>query len=95
MMLHKFGQRLWIARMMITLGVISCGIGLYRRRHVVLHYAIPAWRGRSGFCAGILLYLAYWFPARERAGATALFMTATVLLIVFGAPLSGWLIFST
>ncbi len=45
----------------------------------------------AGFAPGVLLYLTYWFPAKERGRATALFMTATVLSIVVGAPFSGWL----
>ena len=66
--LHKFGARKWIARIMLIWGMIrrgwcSCG----GRR--VLPRAVPA-RGRRGrFFPGVILYLSYWFPARERARA--------------------------
>src|SRR5213076_1534208 len=43
----------------------------------------------AGFFPGILLYLTYWFPARQRARAVALLMTAAPLVWVVGGPLSG------
>jgi MFS family permease len=49
----------------------------------------------AGFAPGVLLYLTYWFPKKERGKAVAGFMLATVLSSVVGAPLSGWLLSST
>ena len=46
----------------------------------------------AGFFPGIILYLTYWFPAHERARATALFLLAIPLSTVVGAPLSAWLV---
>ncbi|NTE68189.1 MFS transporter [Agrobacterium tumefaciens] len=92
MMLHKYGPRVWIARIMITWGIVSCGMAFITgpASFFIMRFLLGV--AEAGFAPGILLYLTYWFPAQERARATALFMTATVLSIVFGAPLSGWLI---
>jgi MFS family permease len=46
----------------------------------------------AGFFPGMILYLTYWFPSRERAGAISLFMTAVALAGVVGGPVSGALL---
>ena len=92
MMLHRFGPRVWIARIMVTWGIVSCGMAFVQgpTSFYIMRFLLGV--AEAGFAPGILLYLTYWFPARERGRATATFMTATVLSIVFGAPLSSWLI---
>ncbi|HMO28580.1 MFS transporter [Enterovirga sp.] len=91
MMLHKLGARIWIARIMFTWGLISCAMAFVQgpASFYVMRFLLGL--AEAGFAPGILLYLTYWFPAKERGRATALFMTATVLSIVVGAPFSGWL----
>src|SRR6266568_8303856 len=74
LVLDKVGARIWIARVMITWGLISAGMSLVRGpiSFYVLRFLLGA--AEAGFFPGIILYLSYWFPARHRAGVTALFM---------------------
>ncbi|MEN5278392.1 MFS transporter [Brucella sp. TWI432] len=91
MMLHRFGSRIWIGRIMVTWGIVSCAMAFVQGpiSFYILRFLLGV--AEAGFAPGVLLYLTFWFPAKERGRATALFMTATVLSIVLGAPLSGWL----
>src|SRR3954451_7474785 len=89
--LHKFGARRWIARIMITWGIISaCTMFV---QGPASFYAVRFLLGmaEAGFFPGIILYLSYWFPARERARAVGLFMSAIAISYAIGAPLSGWI----
>ncbi|MGY5801902.1 MFS transporter [Rhizobium sp. LEGMi12c] len=92
MILHKVGPRIWIARIMVTWGLVSCAMAFVQgpTSFYILRFLLGV--AEAGFAPGVLLYLTYWFPAKECGRATALFMTATVLSIVIGAPISGWLI---
>jgi ACS family tartrate transporter-like MFS transporter len=89
LLLVRVGARAWIARIMITWGLVSCATlavtgpwGFYLLR-ILLGVA------EAGFFPGIVLYLTYWFPARERARVLALFMVAIPLSGALGNPLSG------
>lgn len=92
LILVRLGARLWIARIMITWGVISSAMMLVRGE--MSFYALRFLLGaaEAGFFPGIILYLTYWFPSSERAKATAVFMTATALSGLVGGPLSGALL---
>ena len=92
LILHRVGVRLWIARIMITWGVISSSMMFVQgtSSFYVLRFLLGA--AEAGFFPGIILYLTRWFPADERARAIALFMTATALAGVFGGPVSGMLL---
>ena len=88
LLLQKVGPRLWIARIMITWGIIAtCMIFVSGEKSF---YAMRLALGISeaGFFPGIILYLTYWFPSQERAKAVARFMTATSIAGVVGAELS-------
>jgi ACS family tartrate transporter-like MFS transporter len=89
LLLHRIGARIWIARIMITWGLVTCATmavtgpwGFYLMR-ILLGVA------EAGFFPGIILYLTYWFAARERARVMALFMAAIPLAGILGNPLSG------
>jgi len=90
--LHKIGARVWIARIMITWGLVSGAMTLVQGP--ASFYALRFLLGvaEAGFFPGIILYLSYWFPARQRAAVTALFMAAAPLSTAFGSPLSGALL---
>ena len=89
--LHKVGARIWIARIMITWGVISA-LTLYASSEMSF-YALRFLLGlaEAGFFPGIILYLTYWYPAERRGRIVTLFMTAIALSSVIGAPISGWI----
>ncbi|WJR75086.1 MFS transporter [Bradyrhizobium sp. NP1] len=90
--LHKIGARIWIARVMITWGVVSAAMAFVQgaTSFYVLRFLLGA--AEAGFFPGIILYLSYWFPARQRAAVTALFMAAAPLSTVLGSPVSGALL---
>ncbi|WP_024514734.1 MFS transporter [Bradyrhizobium sp. Tv2a-2] len=90
--LHKVGARIWIARVMISWGLVSAAMAFVQG--ATSFYALRFLLGvaEAGFFPGIILYLSYWFPARQRAAVTALFMAAAPLSTVLGSPLSGALL---
>ncbi|CAG9171950.1 MFS transporter [Cupriavidus pinatubonensis] len=88
--LHKVGARIWIARIMITWGVISAAMMFVTTPTMfyVLRFLLGI--AEAGFFPGIILYLTYWYPANRRGRTTTFFMTAIALSGVIGGPLSGW-----
>src|SRR4051794_2083073 len=87
--LERFGARRWIARIMISWGVISACTMLVQGP--ASFYAVRFLLGmaEAGFFPGMILYLSYWFPARERARAIGFFMSAIAISYAIGAPISG------
>jgi len=88
--LHKVGARIWIARIMITWGLISAAMMFVTTPTMfyVLRFLLGI--AEAGFFPGIILYLTYWYPAHRRGRTTTFFMTAIALSGVIGGPLSGW-----
>jgi D-galactonate transporter len=89
--LHKVGARMWIARIMITWGIISASFMFVKT--VPMFYFLRFLLGvaEAGFYPGIILYLTYWYPSERRARVTALFMIAIPISGIIGGPLSGWI----
>ncbi len=92
LILERVGAKVWIARIMISWGVISAAMFLVTGpiSFYVLRFLLGV--AEAGFFPGMILYLTYFFPARERARAVALFMTAVAIAGVIGSPLSGFLL---
>jgi ACS family tartrate transporter-like MFS transporter len=92
LILHKVGARIWIARVMITWGLVSAAMAFIQgsTSFYVLRFLLGA--AEAGFFPGIILYLSYWFPARKRAAVTAVFMAAAPLSTALGSPVSGALL---
>ena len=90
--LQRFGARIWIARIMISWGLIACAMALVQSEtgFYVMRFLLGI--AEAGFFPGIILYLTFWFPAAERARIIALFMASVPLATVFGGPLSGALL---
>ena len=88
LMVRRFGTRVWIARIMISWGLVCAFMVAMHSAHVfyILRFLLGV--AEAGFVPGMLLYLTFWFPSHERARAVAWFMTATSLAGVVGAPLS-------
>ncbi len=90
--LARFGARRWLAAIMMVWGVLSASTmfiegaaGFY-----MLRFLLGA--AEAGFFPGIILYLTWWFPERERTRALALFLTAISAAYVIGGPVSGGLL---
>jgi D-galactonate transporter len=90
--LHRFGARVWIARIMISWGLVATAMAFVTGE--TSFYALRFLLGvaEAGFFPGIILYLTYWFPREERARVVSLFMTAVPIATVVGGPLSGALL---
>jgi MFS transporter, ACS family, tartrate transporter len=92
LMLERFGARRWLAAIMIAWGAISASMLFIQgpTSFYVLRFLLGA--AEAGFFPGIILYLTWWFPERERTRALALFMTAISAAYVAGGPVSGALL---
>ncbi|NUU01170.1 MFS transporter [Herbaspirillum robiniae] len=89
LILHKVGARIWIARVMVTWGLISAisAFATGPNSFYVLRFLLGV--AEAGFFPGIILYLSLWFPAKQRAVAAAWFMAAAPISVALGSPLSG------
>ncbi|AUT46642.1 MFS transporter [Achromobacter sp. AONIH1] len=91
LIMHRVGARLWIARIMISWGILSG----------VMAFVTTPWQfytvrfllgvAEAGFYPGVILYLTYWFPNRRRAKMTAIFQAGIPVAGLIGNPLSGWI----
>jgi ACS family tartrate transporter-like MFS transporter len=92
LVLHRVGARRWIARIMMSWGVISVAMMFVRTTTTfyVLRFLLGA--AEAGFFPGVVYYLSHWYPEGQRARAIAAFMTAVPVSGVIGGPLSGALL---
>ena len=90
--LARFGARRWLAAIMVVWGLISASMALMEgaASFYALRFLLGA--AEAGFFPGIILFLTWWFPERERTRAVALFLTAVSAAYVAGGPLSGGLL---
>lgn len=91
-MLERFGARLWIARIMISWGVLSAAMAFVQGPKSFYTVRFLLGVAEAGFFPGIIFYLTCWFPAQHRARIIALFMIALPLSSVIGAPISTFLL---
>ena len=89
LVLKLVGARRWIARIMITWGFVSACTMFVTDEASFYAVRILLGVAEAGFFPGIVLYLTYWFTARERARIVALFMGAIAFAQIFGNPVSG------
>ncbi|MCP2262356.1 Major Facilitator Superfamily protein [Streptoalloteichus tenebrarius] len=90
--LHRFGARRWIARIMLTWGVVATAMAFVPNAPTlhVLRFLLGI--AEAGFFPGIILYLTYWFPSARRARVVALFMAAVPVSSAIGATVSSLLL---
>jgi len=90
--LARVGARRWIARIMISWGLVSSAMMFVRgpAGFYALRFLLGA--AEAGFFPGIIFYLTRWFPACDRARSIAAFMTAVLIAGVVGSPISGALL---
>ena len=99
--LDRLGARVWIARIMLTWGVLSGATAFIpdiaaltglSSAHAFYFLRLLLGAAEAGFFPGIILYLTLWFPAAYRARIVGLFMAAVPLSSLFGSPISGYLL---
>src|SRR5215475_3765820 len=89
--LNKFGARVWISRILISWGIVATASAFVQTaaQLYVLRFLLGV--AEAGFFPGIIIYLTYWFRAKEQATTVALFMAAIPVSYLLGAPLSTWI----
>jgi MFS transporter, ACS family, tartrate transporter len=92
LLLHKIGARVWIARILITWGILATLTGFVQNVQQLYVVRFLLGLAEAGYFPGIVLYLTYWFRQREQAQAIALFLTGIPFTSVIGAPLSGFIL---
>ena len=89
LLLHRIGARVWIARILISWGIMAMLTGFVHSAQQLYIVRFLLGVAEAGFFPGIVLYLTYWFRQREQALAIALFIAALPVTSILGAPLSG------
>ena len=89
LILHRVGARKWIARIMVTWGVLSMLTMFVTGPYTFYLLRFLLGLAEAGFFPGIMLYLTRWYPASRRAQTISLFMTGVAISGVIGGPLSG------
>jgi MFS family permease len=90
--LARVGARRWIARIMVTWGLISAAMAFVSGPNSFYALRFLLGIAEAGFFPGIVLYLTYWYPAKYRARVMSAFILGAPLSAVFGAPLCGLLL---
>jgi ACS family tartrate transporter-like MFS transporter len=89
LLLHKMGARVWIARILISWGIVAILTGFVQTSFHLYLLRFLLGVAEAGYFPGIMLYLTYWFRQRDLAHTVALFLTANAVANIVGAPLSG------
>jgi MFS transporter, ACS family, tartrate transporter len=90
-MLNKYGARVWIARILVTWGIVAVISAFVQNatQLYILRFLLGV--SEAGFFPGIIVYLTFWFRAKELATTVALFTAAIPVSYIIGAPLSTWI----
>lgn len=100
LLLHRFGARFWIARIMLTWAVISMAVAFtvplanfFNVQASTMFYSLRFLLGvcEAGFFPGVILYLNYWFPTHRQSRVMSGFLIALPISLTLGGALSGWL----
>lgn len=86
MLLRRFGARIWIARIMITWGLVTAATATVDSEATLYVARLLLGFAEAGLGAGILLYITYWFPRRQRSWALSLFILMTPASAIIGSP---------
>jgi D-galactonate transporter len=102
LLLERFGARKWIARIMLSWGILSGAMAFippiaratgFGNENTFYLVRVLLGVAEAGFFPGIIFYLTLWFPAEYRARIVGYFMAAIPLSTVIGAPISGALLY--
>src|SRR5215831_394775 len=92
LLLHRIGARIWIARILLSWGIVATATGFVQTVHQLYTLRFLLGLAEAGYFPGMVLYLTYWFPRREQARALALLLIATPITNILGAPASGFIL---
>jgi MFS family permease len=92
LILARVGARRWIARIMLTWGLVACGMAFIQTPGQLYAMRLLLGAAEAGFTPGIIFYLSRWYPSGNRARAMSFFYIGAALASVIGLPLSGGLL---
>lgn len=91
LIMHRVGARRWLSRIMVSWGLISAAMMFAWSESVFYGLRLLLGAAEAGFFPGVILYLTYWFPARERGRIMGMFYFGAPLAFIVGGPVSGLL----
>src|SRR2546422_548572 len=91
-LVEKWSARRWIARIMISWGVIAILTGFVQTKNQFYLLRFLLGLGEAGFFPGVIVYLSHWFRYQDRAKVIAMFMAAQPVANIIGSPMSGLLL---
>jgi ACS family tartrate transporter-like MFS transporter len=92
LVLNKVGARRWVARILLTWGIISGLTAFVWNDWSFYGVRFLLGLAEAGFYPGIVLYLTWWFPSYYRSRMQAIFQSASVISLIVGPPVSAWLL---
>ncbi|MTJ82361.1 MAG: MFS transporter [Telmatospirillum sp.] len=92
LILHRIGAKIWMSRIMVTWGLVSAAMIYAKTENMFYFIRFLLGAAEAGFFPGVILFLTYWFPAQQRARALGLFYFGVPLAMLFGSPISGFLL---
>jgi MFS family permease len=92
LILHKVGARKWIARILLTWGIISALTAFVWGEWSFYGIRFLLGLAEAGFYPGVVLYLTWWFPSYYRSRMVGIFQAASVISLIIGPPVSAWLL---
>jgi MFS transporter, ACS family, tartrate transporter len=92
LLLAKVGARVWIARILITWGIMSGLTAFVWNEWSFFGVRFLLGLAEAGFYPGVVLYLTWWFPSAYRSRMQAIFQSASVISLIIGPPVSAWLL---
>ena len=93
LILSKVGARRWIARILITWGIIASLTGFVWSEASFYWNRVFLGLGEAGFYPGVVLYLTWWFPSQYRTRFMSMFQSASVISLFIGPPIGGLLMY--
>ncbi|WP_297832693.1 MFS transporter [Pseudomonas sp.] len=100
LLMHRFGARFWIARIMWSWALVSVAVAFtvplakfFHLESSTMFYVLRFLLGicEAGFFPGVILYLNYWFPTHRQSRVMSGFLMAMPISLTLGGVLSGWL----
>lgn len=88
MILQRVGARVWLARIMITWGILATLMAFVFNEASLFTLRALIGVAEAGFFPGLVFYMMRWFPAEERAKAITVFMLGNPISVIIGGPLS-------
>ncbi len=92
LVLHRVGARVWMCRIMVSWGLVAAAMMFTRGNYSFLCLRLLLGLAEAGFFPGAILYMTYWFPAKERGQVLGLFYFGFPIALTIGSPLSGLLL---